>query len=229
MERLTLEQLARLVDERPSPEEAARLERDPAAQRELEALRAQTAALKDLPAVMPPPAGWDELRARLRAARLIRRPPRNLFATRRWLQAAAALIVFSAGTGFGMAVDRETGEGASVVSGNEAEPAPGGTPTSALQARPSFASLEEARQAVQSAEQRWAASFAEYQRLLRAQNRVPAPVDPAARLATMDLIWAASQAAVEASPGDVFLNSLVVSAAAERAEAYRLASQDTWR
>jgi len=220
MERLTLEQLARLVDERPSPEEAALLERDPAARRELEALRTQTAALKDLPAVMPPPAGWEDLRARLLSARLIRRPRRNLFAARRWLQAAAALIVFSAGTGFGMAVDREAGEDAPVVSG---------TPTAALQPRPSFASLEEAREAVQSAEQLWAASFDGYQRLLRAENRLPAPVDPAARLATIDLIWAASQAAVEASPGDVFLNSLVVSAAAERAEAYRLASQDTWR
>ena len=72
MEHLSLEQLARLVDERPTSEEQAILDAEPDLRRELDALRAQTGALKDLPAMVPPPDSWPELREKLVAEGLVR-------------------------------------------------------------------------------------------------------------------------------------------------------------
>ena len=73
MERLTLETLARLVDEAPTAEEQALLDADASAQRELEALRAQKNALAALPSMLPAEA-WVGVKARLLELGLIRRP-----------------------------------------------------------------------------------------------------------------------------------------------------------
>lgn len=234
MERLTLEQLARLVDEQPTPEEREALDRDPEARRQLEALQAQTAALKDLPAVLPPPPGWDQLRARLVAAGLIRSRSRRVAVPRKWAQAAAALVLFAGGTGVGAVL----GPGLSSRFGSPSDGRGSASPetaaadalpaTTAATTAPSFATVEEARTAVESAEEQWSEAFDAYQRLLRSQGLLPAAPDPASRAQFMELIRSASQTALQESPGDPFLNTVYVSATREQENLLRMASQDFW-
>lgn len=234
MERLTLEQLARLVDEQPTPEEREALDRDPEARRQLEALQAQTAALKDLPAVLPPPPGWDQLRARLVAAGLIRSPSRRFAVSRKWAQAAAAVVLFAGGTGVGAALgpglsSRFGGPSGGPGSASPETAATGALPaTTAATTAPSFATVEEARTAVESAEEQWSEAFDAYQRLLRSQGLLPAAPDPASRAQFMELIRSASQTALQESPGDPFLNTVYVSATREQENLLRMASQDFW-
>ncbi|MDH3225175.1 MAG: hypothetical protein OEO23_15745, partial [Gemmatimonadota bacterium] len=129
MERLSLEALARLVDEAPTDEEKRVLAANPDLRRELEALQEQTRALKDLPAMFPPPEGWHELEARLVEEGLVR-PGSRPRASSRWvLQAAAGLILFLGGAGMGTALS-------------------GGSGNPATAARGSYDSIEEAVQAV---------------------------------------------------------------------------------
>lgn len=234
MERLTLEQLARLVDEQPTPEERKALDRDPEARRQLKALKAQTAALKDLPAVLPPPPGWDQLRARLVTAGLIRRRSRRFAMSRKWAQAAAALVLFAGGTGVGAALGPGLGSRFGGPSGGQgsASPETAGAAalptTAATTTAPSFATVEEARTAVESAEEQWSEAFDAYQRLLRSQGLLPAAPDPASRAQFMELIRSASQTALQESPGDPFLNTVYVSATREQENLLRMASQDFW-
>lgn len=218
MEHLSLEQLARLVDERPTSEERAILDADPGLRRELDALRAQTGALKDLPAMVPPPDSWPELREKLVAEGLVRGRRGGPALWRKWIQIAAGLVLFTGGTAFGWATASSPGapDGASMVAGVD-------EPGSA-----SFASLEEAMLAVQEAEREWTTAFGEYRRLLGAQVERELPADPAVRLAAIDALLAASTAAVEESPADQFFNGLVVSTLAERQQTLRQIRQANW-
>lgn len=211
MERLNLEQLARLVGEPPTPREQAALDANPALRRELQALRAQTAALGALPDVLPPPDSWKALRARLAAAGLLQGREDRRRPWRKWMQAAAALVLFTAGTAFGWTV------------GVAPEPAGTGDVAAA-----GDGSLDDARAAVQRAEEAWAAAFDDYQRLLGAPDPAPAPRDPASRLAAVETIWAASRAAVEEAPADPVFNEILATMVAERHELLRHISRDGW-
>lgn len=253
MERLTLEDLARLVDEEPTPEEQAILNRDGSARRQLEALRDQTAALKDLPAVLPPPDGWEQLRDRLVAAGLIRGRQRRFSSfSRKWMQAAAAMALFAGGTGLGAALGPRLGDGGTEAAGatasragatanradatanradasaNRADASAASLDISRAASDLSFATVEEARSAVESAEGEWVAAYDAYQRLLRDRGLLPAAPDPASRAQFMELIRTASQTALHESPGDPFLNTVYVSATREQENLLRLASQDFW-
>ncbi|MCY3918509.1 MAG: hypothetical protein OXG38_01725 [Chloroflexi bacterium] len=219
MERLSLEQLARLVDERPTSEERAILDADPGLRRELEALRAQKRSLRDLPAVLPPPDSWPELEEKLVAEGLVRGARRDPAFWRKWTRIAAGLVLFTGGTAFGWAA------------GGAPAAAPDGLAAGSDAAETevaSFASLEEAVLAVQEAEQEWTAAFAEFRRLLGAQSERELPADPAVKLAAIDALLAASRAAVEESPADQFFNGLVVSTLAERQQTLRQISQANW-
>ena len=219
MERLSLEQLARLVDERPTPEERAMLDADPGLRRELDALRAQRGALRDLPAMLPPPDSWPELEEKLVTEGLIRGSRGGPAFWRKWTRIAAGLVLFTGGTAFGWAAGgAPAGPSDGLAAGSEAV----GTETV------SFASLEEAMLAVQEAEQDWATAFAEFRRLLGTQSERELPADPAVRLAAIDALLAASRAAVEESPADQFFNGLVVSTLAERQQTLRQISQANW-
>jgi len=61
MRHLSNEDLARLVDEAPSPEERRHLARCHRCVAELDALREQTEALGSLPDLVPPRGDWREL------------------------------------------------------------------------------------------------------------------------------------------------------------------------
>lgn len=213
MERLNLEQLARLVDEPPTPEEKAVLEGDAALRRELDALRSQTEALGDLPAVLPPPDGWNELEKKLVASGLVFGRRGNVHLWRKWLQVAAALVIFVGGTAFGwMTGSTPAGIG---VAGSKSGPA-------------SYASMEEASAAVDEAARQYMTVYGEYQQFVSAQGLQRRSRDPAAELAALQTVMAASRAAMEEAPGDQFWNELFVRSLAEHDQTIRQFLAD-WR
>lgn len=214
MERLNLEQLARLVDEPTTPEERTLLEGDPALRGELEALRLQTESLRALPAMLPAPGGWDDLEKKLLAAGLIRRRRSAPFGRKRWLQAAAALVIFTGGTAFGWITSSASG-------GEIRAAAAAGEPAS-------FASVEEAKAAVEEAARIWQNNYGGYQRLLSLESDAEAARDPLVRLAALETVLAASRAAVEESPEDLFLNGVFVRTLAERDRTLRQFTLDDW-
>ena len=213
MERLNLEQLARLVDEPPTPEERAVLEGDPGLRRELDALKSQTEALGDLPAVLPPPGGWHELEDKLMAAGLVFGRRESTHMWRKWLQVAAALVVFIGGTAFGW------------VTGS----APAGFGTAgAGSGAASYATLEEAVKGVEEATRQYEAAYSGFQEFVSAQGLDPRSQDPAARLAALQTLMVASRAYVEDAPGDQFLNEMLARSITEHGRTVRQFLED-WR
>lgn len=110
MSHLSLEDLARLLDEEPSESEAAHLEGCTLCQGELAALGADREGLGNLPDLLPPPPNsWTNLAERLRAEGLIRGETRHetapepvrATAGRPFLRLAAALALFLLGGGTG--------------------------------------------------------------------------------------------------------------------------------
>lgn len=94
MSHLSLEDLARLLDEPPSPGEAAHLEACAECRNELEAMRAELRELRRLGPLAPPAGAWDAL-----VARLVREgalAPRSGWG-RPLLRLAAALAIFALG------------------------------------------------------------------------------------------------------------------------------------
>ncbi|HEX2190309.1 MAG TPA: hypothetical protein VHG51_15480, partial [Longimicrobiaceae bacterium] len=79
MQHLTLEAVARLVDEAPEPGEALHLRECLTCRRELAEMRAQTEALARLATPEPSPRAWTALEARLVEEGLLRtgRAPRR--------------------------------------------------------------------------------------------------------------------------------------------------------
>jgi hypothetical protein len=99
---LSLEDLARLVDEPPRPEEETHLRDCLACRREFAALREQTAALAALPADEPAPGTWAALEAALVREALIRPArPRPVWLVHPGARAAAAVLLFVLGGAVG--------------------------------------------------------------------------------------------------------------------------------
>ncbi|MGI9626554.1 MAG: hypothetical protein ACR2QM_06950 [Longimicrobiales bacterium] len=209
MKRLTLEQLARLVDEAPTDEEREVLSKDPSLRAELEALKAQTAALKGMPSVLPPPDGWDDLEARLEAEGLVRRTKPRMTIPPRWLQAAAGLALFLGG-GLAATALQSSPEGSDQV------------------ATANYANVEEAVQAVEFAERQYLAAVDGYQRVRQVQGQQEAPRNPASRYAALEALLAASQAAVRESPADPFFNGVLINTLREREQVMSQISRDNW-
>lgn len=112
MQHLTLEAVARLVDEAPEPDEALHLGECLVCRRELAEMRAQTGALARLADPEPPAAAWAALEARLAEEGLLRRgaaAPRQ----HAWMRVAAAVALLVAGGAGGTLVwNRGTDGGA---------------------------------------------------------------------------------------------------------------------
>src|SRR5687767_6529287 len=95
MSHLTLETLARLIDDAPDPTETGHLDICPQCREELEAMRADVAVLHRLPDAEPSPAQWIRLEQRLQREGLMRQ--------QRWqwqpaaLRMAAAIVIFILG------------------------------------------------------------------------------------------------------------------------------------
>ena len=222
MEHLTLEAIARLVDEAPTPEETAHLKSCDHCTGQLAQMKAQTDVLGSLPELMPPLEDWRVLEARLRSEGLIETP--GLFTrlglahTPGWMRAAAAVLLFLTGTGTGVMF---------------AEGRPGGMDDLAsLQQDVRFAAattIEDAATAVRVAEQNYMAAQARFQELMYTEGGLDIGPDPMGRLAALQTLLEVNQAAVRKAPGDPFLNGLLASTRAEHEAPLRLVSRrDNW-
>jgi hypothetical protein len=105
MQHLTLEDIARLVDEPGTPGEAAHVASCLVCRRELDEMRAQTRLLGSLDDPEPAPEVWFAVEKALRAERLIRdepvRPAARL-AGRGWIRIAAGVALFITGAAAGV-------------------------------------------------------------------------------------------------------------------------------
>jgi hypothetical protein len=100
MSHLTLEAIARLVDEAPTAGEATHLDACAVCRAELDAMRADVQALSMLPDMTPAPDAWAALEGRLAAEGLVRRRGVAMSLPRfAWAAAAAALFLAGGLTG----------------------------------------------------------------------------------------------------------------------------------
>lgn len=221
MEHLTLEHLARLVDDPPTTEEMRHLADCRRCAEELDALREQTKALGSLPEILPPKGDWQAIEARLRSEGLVEDPGLfrrlGLAHTPGWMKVAAAAILFLSGTGTGVAV---AGTGA----------LGGSTETARSAAVADAASVEEAATLVRTAEEQYVSAVSRYRELLARDGGEDLGADPISRVAALEHLVMVSQAAVRQAPGDPFLNGFLASAMAERDAALRMVSSgsDNW-
>ncbi len=221
MEHLTQDTLARLVDERPNPDEREHIRGCSRCAEELRAFRLQSDALGGLPALRPPPGDWASLQAKLVSEGLVRTPETfrrfGFAAAPAWMQAAAAVVVFLGGTGFGLALT--TGATPDALS-----------PESMLLPVSQISTAEEAVRAVELAEQNYLQALVRYRQLTGA-NDGPPMADPLSRVTALEGLLAGSQEAVRLAPADPFFNGLLVNVLAERQEVLRQISSsrdDDW-
>ncbi|MEM7414654.1 MAG: hypothetical protein AAF389_04095 [Gemmatimonadota bacterium] len=215
MDHLTIEDLARLVDETPTAEEQALLDANPEYRQELAALKEQSAALGALPELLPPKGDWQVLEAQLRSEGLVRDPglftKLGLAHTPSWMKAAAAAVLFLSGAGAGATATTLT-----------TDPVAGSDYASAN-------TVQDAAIAVTAAQENYVNAVTHYQSL-RTIEGAPAVGDPVSRLAALEKLVEASQAAVWHNPEDPYLNGILTSAWAERNAMARLVSvsNDNW-
>lgn len=205
MTHLTLETLARLVDEAPGPDDAEHLRSCSPCRGELEALERQTESLGSLPDLRPPRGDWEMLEVRLAREGLLRSGgtlPGQRFLPTGSMRLAAALVLFLAGTTVGAAAVR---------GGTDAESA-GAALATVERAR----TAEEAADAVRQAEEFYIQALSRYRELSEAGEPGTSGGDPAGRYAALEGILAASRAAVREAPADPFINGILVSTLAER-------------
>jgi len=220
MKHLTSETLARLVDERPNPDERTHLTECGRCAEEFRALRLQSDALGGLPALRPPSGDWESLEARLVGEGLIRTPETfrrfGFAAAPAWMQAAAAVVVFLGGTGFGLALTRGAAQNAL-------------SPENLLLPMSQISSAEEAVRAVELSEQAYMQALVRY-RQLAGDNDGPRIEDPLSRVTALEGLLAASQEAVRLAPADPVFNGFLVNVLAERQEVLRQIStrDDDW-
>lgn len=213
MSHLSLDTLARLVDEPATPEEAAHLACCAACRDELEAMRDDVAALRELPALEPPPAdAWPALAARLREEGLIGGDvvPRTA-RVGPWLRAAAGIAIFLLGTVTGALVARRDAP-LPHIARPESVPAMTEDPAAALAA---------AERAYLDALERYVAI----------EGPRHATADPAARLVALERLVRSTRDALETAPADPFLNGYHLAAVAQRDAALRqitLSSGGLW-
>ncbi len=221
MEHLTHDTLARLVDERPSPGEREHIRACSRCAEELRAFRLQSDALGGLPALRPPSGDWASLEARLVSEGLVRTPETfrrfGFAAAPAWMQAAAAIVVFLGGTGFGLAL---TGG----ASPNQLSPENMLLPLSEI------SSTEEAVRTVERAERAYMQALARYNEL-SGGNDGSRVADPLSVLTALEGLLAASQEAVRLAPADPVFNGFLVNVLAERQDVLRRIStsrDDDW-
>jgi anti-sigma factor RsiW len=191
MSHLTLEELARLVDQPPTSAERDHLTSCAVCAVELEALTAQRDALRALPDLAPPSDGWPALRAALKREGLLRdsRPWFPILA-----RAAAAAFLFLAGGATGYAVRGPTAPGASEQ------------PAGFVAADPVSAPIE-----VEAAGELFMEALDRYM-----AGTEPGTADPAARLAALDNIVLTTAEALNEAPGDPVINGYHLAALAQR-------------
>ncbi len=234
MPHLSLETLARLIDEAPTAAESRHLEMCIGCRDEFDALRSDQIALGELPDLLPPPAGaWPALEERLRDEGLIRtRPAEQQRAGNRHLRLAASLALFLLGgiSGFMVRGGGEAGSAATAgaaidgapISSSLASPSISAFPASGATARNAAA----AARALREAETAYHEALAQY-----AELSADLATDPMARLAALENIVITTRDALAAAPADPLINGYHITALAQRDATVRqisLASNDRW-
>lgn len=216
MSHLTLEALARLLDEPPTEGERAHLGACDACRSELEELRGQTDALAALPDMVPAPDQWPEVRERLLEERLVGRSGHRRFVGP--ARAAAAVVLFLGGGALGWAVRGQTGgqAAAETLAGTDAPTADGtmarGGGALASDAGAALADDDQpGLRRVEAAEELFFTALDQYMAAMGTS-----PSDPTTRLATLDNIVLTTAAALNEAPGDPVINSFHLTALAQR-------------
>ena len=238
MSHLTLEALARLVDEAPDSREMAHLASCTECRTELDALRDLSETLATLPTIMPPPDAWPALRERLREERLIKGAPRRRPGPA-MLRAAAAAGLFLAGGAVGWGVRGPTAAPprALAEAGTNAGPTtsqsaydtdfaePFGTMAGRAEGQETVAGPAEAvdRDALAipvsnpvapPAADAETAFFAAHERNMQTTSAEPG--DPATRLATLDHMVLTAAEALNEAPTDPMINGYYLTFVAQR-------------
>ena len=225
MSHLSIETLARLVDESADSHEAEHLEQCEVCRDELEGLRADAAELARLPELEPPAAQWLAIEHRLAAEGLLRKQPRawSRSWTRPLLQMAAAITIFLIGSYSAPLLSRVS-PSFRARSVAQTESAPGVTNVANVS---NVRTAAEAANAVRVTEQAYLNALTRYTELA---GRTEA-TDPVARLAALESIVLTTRAALGRAPADPVINGYHLTALAQRdATIKQLASQskETW-
>lgn len=215
MSHLSMEDLARLVDEPAEPWETDHLAACVECREELAALREQTLALGDLPVPEPSTTAWEPLLRRLRAEGLVRGPAPAAWTVGRWaggagLRAAASIALLLAGGVAGATLQARLGSGPPLQGGT----APGAMP--AVATLGSGGDLQLASTQLQQAEEEYLAALARYEELTRGDDAGDAETAPLARLAALEGIVVTTRAALDEAPTDPVINGYHLTALAQR-------------
>jgi hypothetical protein len=243
MSHLTLETLARLIDDAPDPTEMGHLDICAQCREDLEAMRADVIMLQALPDIEPSQAQWIRLEQRLEREGLMRR-------TWRWqpamLRMAAALVIFVLG-GVSAALVMRPRDTQHLTSNDVPAPVAterAATPTSSATLATTPLTVESAPITPAPAERRMARTAEEAAAQLRtAESDYLSALtrfaelsghaeegDPVARLAALESIVATTRAALGRAPADPVINGYHLTAVAQRDALLRQASASgqTW-
>jgi hypothetical protein len=244
MSHLTLETLARLIDESPDPTEMGHLDICQQCRVELEAMRADVSAMHALPDPDPSIAQWLRLEDRLEREGLMRRHWR-------WqpvvLRMAAAIVIFVLGGLAAALVMRRdtqyltandtparqvvqqplsTPNPAATLANSVTDPGPIVTEAPGAVALQPARTAEEAATRLRTAESDYLAALTRFTEL---SGRIDEG-DPLARLAALESIVATTRAALGRAPADPVINGYHLTAVAQRDALLRQvsASGQTW-
>lgn len=208
MQHLTMEELARLVDEPAGEEEARHLAVCADCREELADLETQRVELRDLDCLPAPASGWNALSGRLAAEGLIRAPAAPNTAWRGGLIRMAAGIALFVGGGLTSEMLR-------------------GGPTGAASAPSAVATTAaEAGQILAAREADYVAALARYAEL----SGEDVTDDPVNRLAALEGIVLTTRAALREAPADPVINGYHLTALTQREAMLRQISNsgDGW-
>ncbi|MFW5947539.1 MAG: hypothetical protein ACOCUW_03515 [Gemmatimonadota bacterium] len=219
MSHLTLEALARLVEEDATTREQEHLAGCERCRNDLAALRDQTEALGALPKLEPPPDQWPRIRDRLRHEALLPARP----SAPRWVRAAAAITLFLAGgaTGYAARSTLAPAPPTPVAAAPSSSLDPAGRTGERLAGGPEApaaapASADDLSDELERTQAAFAAALDRY--MMATGTDAP---DPAARLAALDNIVLTTAQALNESPADPVINSYHLTAVAQRNELLR--------
>lgn len=199
MQHLTLEDLARLVEEPPTEDEALHLASCADCRQELEEMESQVSAMAALPEMSAPAGMWDGLADRLRTEGVITGRHRGASgAVGGWrrvaLRMAAALALFVSG-----------GLTSELLRGGAGA---GGLGLAAVEAT----TPEQAEQALIASEARYVAALSRYAEL----TGTDVTDDPLNRLAALEGIVLTTRAALREAPADPVINGYHLTALTQR-------------
>ena len=226
MPHLSIETLARLVEESADSHEAVHLEACDLCRTELEGLRADAAELARLPEIDPPATQWLALEQRLTAEGLLRPQPRVWARswTRPLLQMAAAIVIFVIGSYSAPLLARIS---PSFKARAVAQTDNNSRGVRAVANTSTTNTAQEAAAAVRDAEQTYLSALTRYAELAGRTETT----DPVARLAALESIVLTTRAALGQAPADPVINGYHLTALAQRdATIKELASKSkqTW-